>query len=216
MCFTFYSLGLPPLSELGYKKCYHFFTLLCAAPLAADLVFHLNKISTIKYLPVFLTGTWLAIYNILIQPRASMSGWRKRIGILGITALIFCLIMTPNYMGDWLGISNSNNGRKLMLIYAFLCGTMLFLALYDQGLFKRFLENKFLRITGVISFSVYLFHMPVIKFINNEVIKKPDFLKIYFFFGTTFILSIITYLLIERPLSRIVFSKRHELAKDTL
>ncbi len=184
-----------------------FFVLLSGATLMADTIFELNKISTLKYLLVFLTGTFLAIYNILVQPAGSDTGWMKRAGIFGMMALIFCLVMNPNYMGDWMGISNSNNGRKLMIIYALLCGVMLFAALYDQGLFRRFLENKFLRFIGVISFSVYLFHMPVIYVMNQNFMFIPDPLKIYFFFGITICLSVISYLLIERPLSMIRIRK---------
>jgi len=193
-----------------------FFIVLSAITLGADMVFHFHKISTMKYLIIFLTGTFLAIYTIRVTPLISTSRWAKGIGIMGFVALLCCMVMNPNFMGDWVGISTSNNGRKVMMIYAFLCGIMLFSAHYDKGLFKRFLENKFLRFVGVISFSVYLFHMPVIFFIRDEMIKIPDFLKIYFFFGATIFLSIITYLLIERPLSLIRISKRPDSTMNSL
>ncbi len=173
--------------------------------LTIDTLFELDKISTFKYLIVFLTGTFLAIFSVILSPPTSK--WLKFIGLIGLGALVAGFILTPFYMGDWMGINNENNGRKPMLLYVFLSGIMLFSALYDKGIFKRILETKLLRFTGIISFSLYLFHMPVIQFINNTP-ALPDFLKIYFFFGITFLFSIITYLLIERPLSLVVIKRQ--------
>jgi peptidoglycan/LPS O-acetylase OafA/YrhL len=171
-----------------------------------NFYFQLNKISTFKYLPVFLTGTFLAIYHL----KFSIPLRFKKLGIIlsvaGFLALLVCILMNPNYVeGNWLGIDTSNNGRKIMIIYALLCGIMLFVSLYTTGLFKRFLETRFLRFIGVISFSIYLFHLPVIYLINHRIIDIPEGLKIYFFFGMTLFISTITYLIIERPMSRIAF-----------
>ncbi len=197
------------------KKIIILFIFLSSAALVLDTLLDFHKISTLKYLIVFLTGTFLAINHILVDFPALIRRWGKLLGAFGFVALILCLIMNPNYMGDWFGISNSNNGRKVMIIYAVLCGVMLFAALYDKGLFRSFLENKILRFIGVISFSIYLFHMPVIFFLREELIYIPDALKIYFFLGVTLILSIITYSLIERPLTRIRISKRPDSPPNT-
>lgn len=192
------------------------FIVLGVGTVVADKVLDFHKISTIKYLIVFLAGTFIAIYNILVRPPSWITRWSRAIGIFGFVALFFCLIMNPNYMGDWFGISNSNNGRKIMVIYSLLCGIMLFAALYDTGFFKRFLEIKVLRYIGVISFSIYLFHMPVIFFMRAGILQIPYWLSIWFFLGATILLSTITYLLIERPLSRIRISKRLQPAAEHL
>ncbi|MBK9982740.1 MAG: acyltransferase [Saprospiraceae bacterium] len=184
-----------------------FFLCLSTFALAADFYFHFNKINTIKFLPVFLAGTYLAIYDVKIKSTPFIEKWSSIIGITGCVALFNCLLVNPNYVGNWLGVDNSNNGRKILILYVLLCVIMLFAALRQKGIFRRFLEMKFLRFTGIISFSVYLFHMPVIYFMNVGLINIPAGLQIYFFFGVTFLLSTITFLLIERPVSRIRISR---------
>ena len=71
------------------------------------------------------------------------------------------------------------------------------------------LEFKLLRFLGSISYSAYLFHMLVIAFVKKlEVI--PQDLKIYFFFLLTIILSTVSYLIIELPLSRINLNQKNK------
>ena len=190
------------------KKIIIFFVVLIGAVFAFDMLLHFSKISTLKYLLVFLTGTTFAIYHLLVTPPEWVLKWKKGIAISGFIALIFCLFLNPNYLGDWSGIFDGNSGRKVMIFYSALCGIMLFSALYDKGAFKRFLESSWLRFIGVISFSIYLIHMMVIHLMTGFNLGIPDALKIYFFFGATILVSTISFLLIERPLSRIRISKR--------
>ncbi|MEP6795674.1 MAG: acyltransferase [Saprospiraceae bacterium] len=184
-----------------------FFLLISATSLGLDYFIHFNKINTIKFLTVFLAGTYLAIFDLKINESPFISKWGNMFGIAGFIALFNCLLMNPNYVGDWLGVDNSNNGRKILILYVILCGIMLFAALHSRGIFRKFLEMKFLRFIGIISFSLYLFHMPVIYFMNMGWIKIPWLLQIYFFFGMTIFLSTISFLLIERPVSLIRISK---------
>ena len=184
-----------------------FFLALSGGMMIMDMWLDLDKISTSKYLVVFLGGTFLALYNLRLS-RPFLAGTGKNLlWILGFMALFLCLFLNPNYVGDWMGISVSNNGRKIMLIYVGLCMIMLYGALYDPVYFRKFLEHPVLRVTGVISYSLYLFHMPVIYVLREDILPIPGFLKIYFFIAGTFLLAICTYGLIERPLSRIRFSK---------
>lgn len=190
------------------KQVLLFFLFISSLSLAADFYFHFNKINTVKFLTVFLAGTYLAIYDVKIKTTPFIEKWSGIIGIAGCMALFNCLLMNPNYVGNWLGVDNSNNGRKILILYVILCAVMLFAALRQKGIFRGFLEMKFLRFTGIISFSVYLFHMPVIYFMNMGLIKIPVGLQIYFFFGVTFFLSMISFLLIERPVSMIRIARK--------
>ena len=175
--------------------------------LIADVWLDFDKISTFKYLVVFLVGTFIALQNLRLSHPFLPGKSKHYLWILSFMALFFCLYLNPNYVGDWMGISVSNNGRKVMLIYVGLCMIMLYGALYDPSYFRKFLEQRVLRVTGVISYSLYLFHMPVIYLLREDILPIPGFLKIYFFIAATFLLAMCTYGLIERPLSRIRLSK---------
>jgi peptidoglycan/LPS O-acetylase OafA/YrhL len=85
---------------------------------------------------------------------------------------------------------------------------MLSAALYDKRYFRQFLEIKFLRFIGVISYSLYLFHLPVLYVLQEKFIVIPPPLEMYFFLGITIVLAMSTYLLVERPLSFIQYRKR--------
>jgi peptidoglycan/LPS O-acetylase OafA/YrhL len=66
---------------------------------------------------------------------------------------------------------------------------------------KRLLEFKPLRYIGLISFSLYLFHYPILNIVKHMHLYK--WVNIYVFLGLAIAFSSITYFLIERPLSKI-------------
>jgi peptidoglycan/LPS O-acetylase OafA/YrhL len=112
--------------------------------------FELSRISTIKYAPVFLIGTILAICNIVYSDRFL-----------------------------WM------NG---LIEYA-----------------KRILEFKPLRYIGLISFSLYLFHYPILSIVKHMHLNY--WINIYVFLGLSIGFSTITYFAIERPLSKIKINR---------
>ncbi len=175
--------------------------------LLGDWLFGFHKLSLFKYLIVFLTGTFIAVFHLLRQPEKLPPGLAKYIGLAGFIALFLCLFLNENYVGQWMVNSLSHHGRKSMLIYVALCGILLLAALYDKGYFRKFLENKILRFTGVISYSIYLFHLPILLLMEEKIIQVPPYLGIYVFLGSTISLSLITYFLIERPLALIPIPK---------
>ena len=172
--------------------------------LAYDVAIGFHKLNTLKYLIVFLMGTYVAIYTYFSKfPTLH----RSLVGFLGFAALFLCLLTNPSYADGISGISVVNNGRQIMVVYSLLCLMMLSAALYEPNAFRNFLQMKWLRFVGIISFSVYLFHMPVIQLIKKEFIIIPDALKIYVFIVMTILISTITYLCIERPLSKVMSGK---------
>lgn len=196
------------------RKILILFTLLSMATIAITFYVHLPKISTIKHLTIFLSGTFIAIYEIVKGRPDWINRFEKMLGWTSFIALIIFLMMNLVVMEQYLGIT-TNNGRKGLIIYTFLSGLMLLGAIYNKGLYKRFLEMKALRYVGVISFSLYLFHMPVVYLLQSGKFDVPDSLRVYFFFGATFLVSTITYLLVERPISRIRISRRKYVEADS-
>ncbi|MDQ3016387.1 MAG: acyltransferase [Bacteroidota bacterium] len=187
------------------KKIGLLFTILVLIALAYDLLIGFHKLNTLKYLVVFLSGTYIAIGTYHSQ----FPSIKKTIaGALGFSALIICLMANPYYVDELLGISPTNNGRQMLIVYSFLCLIMLSAALYDNNAFKSFLQMKWLRFIGIISYSVYLFHMPVIEILKKDFILIPSELKIYVYLIITIMVSTITYLCIEKPLSRLMLRKQ--------
>ncbi|GAB5528382.1 MAG: hypothetical protein Roseis3KO_01590 [Roseivirga sp.] len=121
--------------------------------------------------------------------------------MLGVLVLIGILITNPFFFEKLFGFKPYFGSSIGSMIYGLFIGILLLSAKTENGIIKRILEFKFLRFLGVCSYSLYLFHMPVLAFLKQS--KLPDELKIWVFFIATILLSSLTYLLIERPLSKI-------------
>ncbi len=186
------------------KKITLLLCILIIVTLSYDTFLEFSKLNTLKYLPVFLAGTFIALYTSQKRyPNVSAS----RIAIFGFMSLLLCLLTNPTYANDFLGISIVNNGRQIMLVYTLLCFVMLTAAISPKNIFRSFLEMKCLRFIGVISFSAYLFHMPVILILKSGSWRIPDDIRIYIYFILTFIISTLLYVCVEKPLSRITLWK---------
>jgi peptidoglycan/LPS O-acetylase OafA/YrhL len=179
-----------------------FFGVLLVVLIVLEFVHPFSRISLLKYLPIFLLGTFIAIFE-LISPNLATDKISKRsFGWLGFIAALLIIILIPFYFKLLFGFSWNIQAPIFYFPIALLWGLILWAAKYGSGLIKTFLEFKALRFLGTISYSLYLFHLPVIKFVKIEYICPEPF-RIYFFFFISFGIAAISYSLIERPLSKV-------------
>ncbi len=188
-------------------KMLFFFLILIAASIAVELSFHLPLISTYRFLPVFLVGTFISVYEIwntkplhqIIRPLYA--------DILAALSLIIILCSFPYYFEKLFHQSINSQSSVYYFPYALLWGIVLIAAKYGRGFIRKILEFKPLRFIGSISFSMYLFHM---LFLNLALrTPLPQHFKIYFFLLLTIFFSMLFYLLIEKPLSKIRWQTNH-------
>lgn len=170
----------------------------------ANQMFSLEKTSTLRFLPLFLIGTIISLVEVFSDAFKNLTERQsKTIGIFGIIAALV-VIFTFRSIIDL--IFPDSKYRFVLsrnyILYGFLWGTLLLAAKYSKGVIHKILSFKPLRFIGVISFSVYLFHWPVMKFAAYSGIF-PKALQIYAYVILSIILSSITYLIIEKPMSRI-------------
>lgn len=184
------------------KKIALMLIVLSALAMLLGSLIHLPKISTLRHLMIFLTGTFIAIFDVVKGKPGWMNVIGKMTGIICVVVLSILLFMNLNIMHDWLGIT-TNAGRKGLIIYSSLAAVLLMAALWDKSFFRKFLEWKVFRFTGIISFSLYLLHMPVIFLMTSGWWDVPEKLRVFVYFAATFLVSTITFLLIEKPVSRI-------------
>lgn len=167
--------------------------------------------STLRYLPIFLIGTLISIYEIVNKKLFTKNFFSKYYNHIGI-GLVFIVILCMPYYSKVLWNNTSDlQDSKFYLLHGIVWGIVLVSAKYSKGLLSIILESKPLRFIGTISFSLYLFHMPVLRLLlTNTTISES--LKIYVFIISSIIIATISYLIIERPLSRIRIknhSKQH-------
>lgn len=165
-------------------------------------IIDLPNVSTFRYLSIFLVGTLLSIVELIFSKSGFWTNYRRLFEWSGWAAIGIILITIPFYSEILFGKTVNFNKPVYYIPYSFIWGAILLSAKYGHGLVKRLLEIKFLRFVGAISFSAYLFHMPVLEVVHMSTII-PQGLKFYvFLFGTLFVSSF-SYMIIEKPLSSI-------------
>jgi len=182
-------------------KLIFFFSVLIFISILIELTFHLPIVSTLRYFPIFLVGTIISIYELLFKNHLKLKIKATVFNLGGIIAFALILITAPFYFERIFNTKVNFHSSVFYFPYAILWGVILVSTKYGKGVIKYFLELKFLRFIGTISFSLYLFHM---LFLNAT--KQMDIapqLKFHVFLLLSVTFSSISYLLIERPLSKI-------------
>ena len=184
-----------------FRKTMLFFILAIFSFVLLEFLHPFSRISVIKYLPIFLVGTLIAIYEIL-QPKNITLRSKKQWSWIGLLALLIVILLNPHYFN---AISNHTLEIKnpiYFLPFALLWGTIFWACKYGSWLVIRIFEFKGLRFLGSISYSMYLFHVPVLQFAETTTLFA-DGIKIYMFFLISIVIAMVSYSLIEKPLSKI-------------
>lgn len=161
-------------------------------------------ISTFRYLPIFFIGTFIAIVELLKSDWSVFQFENKGVvTLIGGISFFIILFTFPNYFTRITAQQVNFQHWGFYLPYSILWGSILLLSKYGLVGVKSLLEFLPLRFLGVISYSVYLFHIPVLVVLTSDQINTSKSIQFYLFFIITISLSTLTYLFIEIPLSRI-------------
>lgn len=184
---------------------------ICLIIFAARPGFGLNfrDVSLFPYLPIFLMGSLTAFLH---SSLAEVEGLKKAsvktlFEIIAVVAFILILIAMPHYWslvaGDYSEIFNPQ--RQFTIIGA-LWSLFLFSYLNGRGYIRRILESSFFRFVGVVSFSAYLWHIPVISFIKTWS-ALPALIMVGLIILATLAVAATSHLLFERPFMRADLNK---------
>jgi len=183
------------------------FLILLISSIVVELIYNLPLISTFRYFPIFLVGTFISIFELFYEDRIKQFTSQKIYSIIGLISAVLIMITIPFYFEKIFGFKVNFQKSVFYLPYSLIWGLILISAKYGRGFVNKILELKLLRFIGTISFSMYLFHMLFLSFVKGS--SLPEELKIYAFFILTIIFSSISFLVIERPLSKIrLYSNR--------
>ncbi len=166
-------------------------------PQAESLV---NDIRMRPYLPIFFLGSFLAV----VYHQLSMESSRVRIIIetFGWIAVILLIASIPRLTAWLTGMDiRSDFFHRQFLGYGLLWSLVLLAAVRGRGWLKWFFELPALRYLGFVSFSFYLFHVPVIDLVYQ--IDMPGVLYPWVMLLLTGLASHLSWVLLEKPLSRI-------------
>lgn len=170
--------------------------------------FHLPLSSIIRFLPVFLIGTLSAIFEVKkkdVFVRIINTPLFKYVGPLSMMIIVLSI---PYYFQKITGYFIYNVTAHYYCPYAVLFGILIYSTKSESNITRSIFEFKPLRFLGVISYSLYLFHMFFLYYAKS--IEITEFTRIYVFFILSIIFSCICYLFIEKPISKISFHNMHK------
>jgi peptidoglycan/LPS O-acetylase OafA/YrhL len=179
--------------------------LLVLSSVISEWVFDLSRTSTLRYLPFFLMGTTIATFEIVHGQSMGRRLPDRFLAFAGTLALMMILLSNQALFDRQWGWEIHFQSSEYFLIYAVLWGLVLLSAKRGARLIKKITELRVLRFFGAISYSLYLFHLLVLLVIQKSPV--PDHLHIYAFFILAVLMATVSYLVIERPLSKVTLNQ---------
>lgn len=164
----------------------------------------------IDFLPIFLAGGIIAVHEVLFPRRKSRGGLALDAAALVAAAIIVAMI--PAVSAALFGTRFRLNSPELRLVATACWATLLLAAAGGAPLVRAVLDRPALRFLGMISFSAYLFHYPILTFVAG--LPLPAATKFPLFMLLTVGLSVLTYSCIEKPLARIRLPERRRSGHD--
>ena len=151
------------------------------------------------YPSLFLYGVLASV--LWIKRRATLPSW---VGLLILCALVLSGRETINWLLSLSELApiEGNPAWINPNFFGVLCAVFVLSAVSAEGWLKRLLESRALRLCGVLGYSMYLLHWYVFRTLFDYGVPWGIWL-----FGATFaltlLLSLVTYVAIERPAMRL-------------
>ena len=156
------------------------------------------------YLPIFFMGSLLAVFFYRWKESPLSSNGKALLFIegAGILAIIVLIFMIPSVSSSVLGKEIPfNYYHKQFIVFGILWSLVVFSCAVGAGKTRNFFESAFLRYLGFISFSVYLLHVIATQIIRSLGGGMP--MQGWLILIFTIVISHISWMLIEKPTSKI-------------
>jgi peptidoglycan/LPS O-acetylase OafA/YrhL len=170
----------------------------------------LNTVELIPYLPIFLPGSLAAFVHWKIRQRGGIDSPALRAGLeaTALASLLGVISLVPSFWNALPGREvNSFHFHRDFLLFGFLWSVFAVAYLNGTGIFRWILASRPLRYIGVVSFSVYLWHLPILVLVGNHLRADPALVALAVI-ALALLFSGISYLLIERPFIRTRLARR--------
>ena len=210
--YIFFPVMIYSLWFIGKKRLANLIILLSLASLIYSQ--YLSKIGSVNanfYLifsrawELFL-GSLIAFFS-LKTSLSSTKNWKKEIlGVLGLLLITF-------------SITYYDKHTPFPSFYALVpvIGSGLIITFSDKNTFVgQLLAHRFLVAIGVISYSLYLWHQPLLAFLRLKTVGEPTIEMLIFAIALTFIFSILSYRFVEKPFRNKNFLSRKRVFQYSL
>ncbi|GIX38296.1 MAG: acyltransferase [Silanimonas sp.] len=178
---------------------------ICASVVAMQLwpprASAVNDVRLGPYLVLFFAGAWAAVLSLHYGAASVRS--RRAFGLLGLSA-VFALVATVPAVPAILGLLpfTPDLNHRWFAFFAVAWATLLLAVLHGPAWLRRPFEWRPLRALGWVSFSAYLWHMPVLAAVIGPM-GLTGTLALGVFAVLTAFISWASWRLIERPLQAV-------------
>ncbi len=168
-----------------------------------------NAIRLLDYLPAFLCGSAAAfVFRALGGQPLRGPGRGVALEFAALSAAAAVLAVIPSFFAVW-------SGREVepwafhadVLMFGILWAVFVLGALLGAGGVRRVLAWAPLRFVGIVSFSVYLWHLVVLERVLG-LVAAPAPAQVVLVLGLTLVVSAVSFWLVERPFIRSAWSRR--------
>ena len=158
-----------------------------------------NDVRLGPYLAVFLCGAYAARLDLRLGDsarRLPTVTW----GVVAMVALVAWVSTVPAIWALWRGIDFVAAVSSTWFIWFGLLWSALLLAvLHGPDLLRKPFAWAPLRLVGVVSFSLYLWHMPVMDALHDMGVNRWPLLAPCMVLALALLVSMVSFLLLERP-----------------
>lgn len=164
--------------------------------------------SLLLQFPVFLSGVVGAvIFHSLSANQAVVPvALRSASNVLAIIILLLLLSFLPTISGFVYDGNIDASVLKRPYVFGILWTAFLICVLFGRGIVSKVLESLLLRFIGVISFSVYLWHVPILAAVKR-IPNLEGVVGILVVTPIILVVSTLSYLFIEKPFLQIKITK---------
>ena len=158
-----------------------------------------NDVRLGPYLAVFLCGAYAARLDLRLRDstaRLPAVAW----ALVAMAALVAWVLTIPAIWALWRGIDFVAAVSSTWFIWFGLLWSALLLAvLHGPDLLRKPFAWAPLRLVGVVSFSLYLWHMPVMDALHDMGVNRWPLLAPCMVLALALLVSMVSFLLLERP-----------------
>ncbi|MGX5671399.1 acyltransferase family protein [Thermomonas fusca] len=156
-----------------------------------------NSVQLGYYMPVFLAGVGAAWVG------HAWPLWRQQMRVWRVTGWLLLAALAVATPAIWTAVLRTAYAPDLnhRWFTAFGLGWALLLlsVLWGGGVLSRFFASSPMRLVGVVSFSAYLWHMPVLQLADALGLRAHGVIGLLGVLGAMLAVAIVSFLLFERP-----------------